>query len=342
MWWILSVISVLAASPAGAEALDTALAGPPAIPARPIGGIALSPYYENPAEGLSFDQMVDEIAALGATHLSVVVQWGQTNHTATHIQPHPKETQEDQVIRRIIRRAHGRGMAVVVFPILWIEQRAVGEWRGTLAPVDPDAWWQDYEQFIMHYAHLAAEERAALFSVGSELASLEGEEARWRLLIRQVRAVFPGQLLYSANWDHYADVPFWDALDFVGLTAYHALADRPDASEEALTAAWIKVRDPLVAWARKTGRPLVFTELGYASVDGIAQTPWDYTRAGGVDLEEQRRCFAAFSRAWADEPMLGGVFFWNWWGPGGPEDTWYTLKGKPALEVVRAWLARQR
>ncbi|MEZ4464125.1 MAG: hypothetical protein R3F60_12720 [bacterium] len=44
-----------------------------APPIRPIDGIALSPHYENPAEGLTFDQMVDEIAETGASHLSVVV-----------------------------------------------------------------------------------------------------------------------------------------------------------------------------------------------------------------------------------------------------------------------------
>lgn len=313
-----------------------------ALPLRPLDGIALSPHYENPAEGLTFDQMVDEIAALGASHISVVVQWGQADITQTSITPHPKETQEDQVVRRIIRRAKGRGLAVVVFPILWLDRRAVGEWRGTLAPTDPDAWWESYHRFILHYARLAAEEQADLFSVGSELASLEGEEARWRRLIGEVRGVFAGQLLYSANWDHYADVPFWDALDYVGLTAYYTLTDKHDASEDELTQAWIGIRDRLVPWARKVAKPLVFTELGYASIDGAATAPWDYTRSTVADVEEQRRCFAAFTRAWQGEPTLGGVFFWNWWGPGGREDRWYTLKGKPAVDVVKAWFERAR
>ncbi|MCB9547841.1 MAG: hypothetical protein H6706_18630 [Myxococcales bacterium] len=307
-------------------------------PVRPIDGIALSPHYENPAEGLTFDQMVDEIAAEGASHLSVVVQWAQPDVTATTLAPHPKESQPDRVIRRLIRRAHGRGLKVMVFPIIWVEAREVGEWRGTLAPVSPEAWWRSYGAFILHYARLAAEERAEVFSVGSELASMEADEAHWRALIADVRGVFGGQLLYSANWDHYVDVPFWDALDFVGLTAYYTLTDSHDPSEADLTAAWQRIRGDIMPFIEKVGRPLVFTELGYVSQDGVASAPWDYTRERPVDLEEQRRCFAAFAAAWQDEPALGGVFFWNWWGPGGPTDRWYTLKGKPALEVVRAWL----
>ena len=39
--------------------------------------------------------------------------------------------------------------------------------------------------------------------------------------------------------------------------------------------------------------------------------------------------------------MLAGALFWNWWGPGGPEDRWYTPKGKPAEAVLRRWFRRE-
>lgn len=314
---------------------------PPAVP-PPIDGMALSPHYEFPDLGLTFDRMVDEIAEIGATHVSVVVQWSQADVAATEIAPHPKETQDDKVVRAIVRRARAKGLAVMVFPILWVEKRELGQWRGTLKPADEDAWWRSYRRFVLHYADLAAEEGAALFSVGSELASLEHRADRWRALIAEVRARFPGRLLYSANWDHYEAVPFWGELDYIGLTGYYRLTEGHDPSQHELTQAWIGIRNRLTSWRQGIGRPLLFTELGYPSIEGAARSPWDYTGARPADPEAQRRCYEAFLQAWRDEPALAGVFFWNWWGPGGLQDTWYTLKGKPALEVVRRWYGRNK
>ncbi len=302
--------------------------------------MALSLYYEFP--GLGFDTMVDEIAKTGASHVSVVVSWSQPTVTSSLIAPHPRETQDDQVVRRIMRRARGRGLRVMLFPILWVEKRSIGEWRGTLRPDDPDVWWRGYRRFVMHYARMAGDERAEVFSVGSELASLEGQTGRWRKLISEVRQVFQGQLLYSANWDHYADVPFWSQLDLVGLTGYYRLTESRDPSQTELDAAWRGIRDRLVRWHAKVGKPLLFTELGYPSIDGAARSPWDYTGDRALDLDEQRRCYEAFYRAWANEPALRGVFFWNWWGPGGKSDPWYTPKGKPAEAIIRRWYSRPR
>lgn len=316
----------------------------PAHAQERLDGMALSPHFELPDQGLTFNTMIDEIAELGASHVSLVVQWAQPDVSASGMGPDPKETLPDATLRRLIRRARARGLKVVLFPILWVQQRRVGEWRGTLAPVDLEAWWRSYTRFVLHYARIAQEESAAVYSVGSELASLEAQEPRWRRLIAQVKQVYTGQLIYSANWDHYAEVPFWDLLDYVGLTAYYELTKDPQADVAELSQAWRKVRDALLDWRElaKIEAPLVFTELGYPSIDGCATAPWDYTRNTPVDLEEQRRAFEAFWRVWAHRPELAGVFFWNWFGPGGPKDRWYSLKGKPALEVVKRWYARPK
>jgi hypothetical protein len=58
-----------------------------------------------------------------------------------------------------------------------------------------------------------------------------------------------------------------------------------------------------------------------------------------IDMEEQRRCYAAFMAAWSGVDALAAVFFWNWYGKGGAEDRGYTPKGKPAGKLLERWFA---
>lgn len=345
---LLGACSAPAAPPAPvgattAKAAAPAAYRPPPTPARrgagALDGIALSLYYEGPGADLTYEAMVDRVAAAGAPAVSIVVQWAQPDVLASEVRPHPTETTPDAELRRVIRHARQRGLRVLLFPILWVEKRAIGQWRGTLKPADPERWWASYGRFIDHYARLAAAEGVEALSVGSEFASLEGETARWHGVIDRTRAVFGGQLIYSANWDHYREVTFWDRLDAIGLTGYYRLTESREPTLDELTGAWARIRAELLAWRATVGKPLIFTELGYPSADGAAFSPWDYTGTRTLDLEEQRLCFEAFAAVWSGTSELVGVFFWNGWGPTDGANTWYTFWGKPAEAVIRRWFA---
>jgi len=281
--------------------------------------------------------MVDEVRALGATHVELVVQWVQADVRATEIAPDRLETLPDGRLVEVIRHARAVGLQVVLLPIVHLLRRKEGEWRGTLAPADPAAWWASYHRFTLHYADLAAREGVAVLSVGSELVSTEADRERWAGLIGDVRAVYPGKLFYSANWDHYAEVTFWDLVDYAGITGYNVLATRADADLAELVAAWTRIRSDLRNFHARVARPILFTEIGYPSQDGAAMHPWDYTTGRDIDLEEQRLCYEAVRIVWQGEPILAGLYWWNWFGYGGPRSAYYTPKGKPAEAVIRAW-----
>lgn len=280
---------------------------------------------------------LDEIVALGATDVAIVVAWGQRDVHSDRV-ARGAVTTPDDVLAAALDHATGRGLRVTLFPILVLERTAPGQWRGTLAPRDVDEWWTSYEAFIVAHARLAAAYKTAALVIGSELGSTETWRDRWYHLISRVEKLYTGDLLYSANWDHFEHVSFAARLDALGVTGYFELTKDHDASIETLTAAWAKPRAALVAAAEKRGLPLYLTEVGYPSVDGGAGTPWDYTRAAPVDLEEQRRAFLALARAWGGQPLTG-LFIWEWSGAGGASDRGYTPRDKPAECVLRAWFA---
>jgi hypothetical protein len=220
-----------------------------------------------------------------------------------------------------------------------------GQWRGTIAfaePGDAAAWWASYTRFVTTMAEVAEAAHVERLSIGSELLQLERERARWAELVAEVRRRYHGRLVYSANWDHFSSVTFWDLVDEIGVTGYFELTGAAAPERPQLEAAWRARLPRLAAFAAERRRGVVLTEIGYPSQRGANTRPWDQERAEGVDLEEQRLCYGAFLATVAEAPFVDGVYVWNWFGVGGPNDAGYTPRGKPAAEVLRAWLRGRR
>lgn len=277
------------------------------------------------------------MADAGATHVALVVSWEQADVRASAIARSPRVTVPDAQLRAALRRAARLGLRAIVFPVLSVRALRDGEWRGALRPRDVDAWWLAHERFILHYAAIAEAEGAAGLVIGSELGFSEGWRDRWFHLISRVERVYRGELIYSANWDHFQSVSFAARLDHLGVSAYFPLATDGEADQGELDRSWRRHRDALVGFARAQKVSLWLTEVGYPSRDGAAAHPWDYGADGAVDLAEQYRCFAALVAAWNGERALDGLLVWNWWGEGGPRDRDYTPRGKPAATLLRAW-----
>lgn len=305
-------------------------------------GIQLGLFHEDPL--WSYAGLLREIRDLGTTHVGLTVGYYQQHAASTAIYEHPRFTAPEPTIVRTITEAHALGLKVMLFPIVRLEApRSSSEWRGTLRPAEPAAWWQSYEQLILRLARLGRVHKLAQLSVGSELSTLDvgAERPRWSALINKVRGEFGGLLTYSGNWDHFEQVGLYDLVDTAGLCAYFPLAESLPGFETAaqlevpaLTAAWRRKRADLEAFAARVGRPLLLTEVGYLSQRGCARKPWDEGAQNPVDLEEQRRCYAAFADAWSGAPSLRGAYFWNYYGWGGPSSRGYTPRNKPAAREI--------
>jgi hypothetical protein len=197
-------------------------------------------------------------------------------------------------------------------------------------------WFESYRGYILAYAREAQQAGADMFCVGRELDStVVAREADWRDVVARVRTEFRGPLTYSANFDTWHRVAFWDALDFVGVSAYFPLSDRADPGLAELEAGWERALAPLAAAARRWGRAVLLTEAGFPSIPNAARAPWREERVA-ADVWLQARCYEATLRALARQPAVEGAFFWLWERTSDPpfRDASHAIIGKPASFVM--------
>jgi len=306
-------------------------------------GVALGLFAEDVS--FSYGPLLEEIAALGASHVALVVPIYQAHAGSTELRLHTRLSPTLETVAETIRQARRIGLEVTLFPIVRLyAPRTPQEWRGTLRPANRDAWFTSYGATVGDLASLATLTEASRLVIGSELSTLDGDLPRWKKLIGLLRAVYSGTLVYSANWDHYQDVALFELVDEIGVVGYFELRDGKEPSEvQAMAARWRRIQRQIELHVGRFDKPFLFTELGYRSRAGATAAPWDEAPGGLPDLEEQRRGFDAFRLAWtgpgSNRGRLDGVYVWNWYGYGGPGTTGYTPRGKPAAQAVKQLLA---
>jgi hypothetical protein len=266
-------------------------------------------------------------------------------HFALATSGHVYWGERDVGLRQTSRIAHRHGIRTMLKPHIWLMDRGEGFWSGAIAmksEEDWQSWFESYERFILHYARLAQEEGDHALCIGTELEGTTHRQEDWRRIISAVREVYDGQLTYAANWSgEFERIAFWDALDYIGVQAYFPLSENPEPTVEELEQAWSPFRDRLEALSRRTGKRIVFTEVGYRSAKGAAEEPWLWRSSGAAEHNTQARCYeAAFLALWR-EPWFMGTFWWKWfphWEESrSPGDRSFTPQGKPAVAVMARW-----
>ncbi len=233
------------------------------------------------------------------------------------------------------QQAHALGIKVMLKPHVWgrSEQRMEtwtdAQWR---------TWFDDYGRFAEHYARLARDAKADAYCIGNEQKIASRHEQEWRRIIERVRAIYKGPLTYGANFDEVFDVPFWDALDWIGVSGYFPLT--PDATPDraTLVRAWQPVLAQLEQLALREKKPILFTEIGYRSAKGAAWRQWEIPRDAAPDLDAQCNAYEAFFESVWQRSWVLGAYPWKWFSypdHGRVDGNDYDLEGKPAEEVVR-------
>jgi hypothetical protein len=303
-------------------------------------GIAYVSWWHDLYESSASDSSLALLAATGAGWVSILLTGYQDTETSTSVYRDPQRTPSDTGLLQAIDRAHAMGLQVVLKPHIDCQN---GAWRGMIEfGNEPDwtSWFVSYGTFLNHYAELAETAKVEQFCVGCEFCRTAHRTADWLTVIAEVRARFSGLITYAANWDNYAAVTFWDALDYVGIDGYFELTDLLDPAPAELLAAWVPWEADIAAFAQSTDQKIVFTEIGYRSVDGANIYPWQWSTGGTIDLQEQADCYEAALQTFWHRDYFRGFFWWAWEvdpEQGGPTDDGYTPYGKPAADVLASW-----
>ncbi len=300
--------------------------------------------YLDPSSPVALERMAGD----GANWVAIVpTQFMATVHSNT-IGPDPAgRSASDAAVARAIDDAHARGLKVMLKPHI---DSLDGAGRVDLTPSSPAVWFAEYQRVITGYARLSEAHGVELFSVGTELASLNDADnyAYWAGIIAGVRAAYGGPLTYAASLNDFDSIPFFGLLDYLGMDFYFPLSDATEPTTDELVRGWTDYSGTygqanwlqrIEDWQAGWGMPVIFTELGYRSIPNVAKTPWDCA-PGAYDGMNQARAYEAAFRVLKDKTWLAGVFWWDWEagaGAGGAGDGGYTVRDKPAETVVKSW-----
>lgn len=292
------------------------------------------------------------LASLGSNAISIT----PFGYTASPEKPMPfmrslgvgSENDESLIVAASLARE--RGMRLMLKPHVLLAGRGHWGWPGDVKMVDSGDWpqfFEYYRRWITHYAMLAQMYRFESFCIGVELIHTTiGHEKEWRDLIAHMRKLYGGSIVYAANWgDEFEKIAFWDALDAIGLNSYYPLSPNPQASDAELLAGARRVAQIIADVVARYHKPVVITEIGFASRPAPWVDPHRDGRGEPADEIAQKRAYEAMFTAFYDQAWLRGIFLWKWptfLEDGGPGHSGFTPNGKAAQEVVARWFRKDK
>jgi hypothetical protein len=207
-------------------------------------------------------------------------------------------------------------------------------------------WFESYSAFMLHYAALAQELRCEMFCVGCEMSGTEHKTDCWRELIGKIREVYSGALVYNTNHHREDALPWWDALDYMGTSAYYQVGEN-GAERDNMLAEWEAVRERLGAISDKTGKKYIFMEIGCRSAKGCSAMPWDFShKEFPFSEDEQADFYETCLDVFMKDGRFAGAFWWDWSTviydtvPEAKRDLGFNIHLKKAETVIREKYAK--
>lgn len=234
-------------------------------------------------------------------------------------------------IEEQIRSARKQKQRILLKPQIWLMD---GTYTGHLDFKSDKEWASfeaSYRTYLLHYLESDLCRSVDALCIGTEFEnSVEKRPQFWKALISEIRKVYSGPITYAANWDVYREFDFWEDLDAIGVNAYFPI-DRDH---------WKKWKVQMKSFSDKTGKPVIFTEFGYRSVEATRKKPWEGWQDRPVSEKEQKEALELLLKTfWTrdESSWFKGGFLWKWHLiPSQKMSYGYTVQDKGAERVVKA------
>jgi hypothetical protein len=296
---------------------------------------------------------MEKLKAAGNEWICIAFKVMQDTFASKRINFDYRYTVKDRDVEFAINRAHELGMKVCLKPVINCLDKT---WRAFINFPDSDVrgkdvhwdeWFDHYTAFICHYAEMAQWTNCEMFCIGCEMIGSERKENHWRGLINETRKMYKGPLVYNVNHGSEDTVHWFDALDYIGISAYYPVTKVPGDTEENMFRAWQPVKEQIKALSEKWGKQVIFIEIGCRSAKGCASMPWDSYEELPYDEDEQAAFYHSCLRTFFNEPWFAGFCWWDWSTKlydieKAKTDLGFNIYGKKAEKVIKEWYANPR
>ena len=288
-------------------------------------------------------ESLSRLAHMGSNAVSIIpYTFMRDTATPTSFRlPNTVGDENDTAVAHAAQAARDLGFTTMLKPQIWVR----GSWPGDIemsSEADWKTFFDHYRQWIGHYALLAEIFDIDIVCIGTELtrATLAYPD-RWVDMANDLRSIYGGQLVYAPNWgEEFEGLKFWDAFDFVGLNSYYPLSEEDNPTEAALRKGADEIARRIEKTAKKFGKQVLLTEIGFASTPNPWKLPYLENRNEPAMPDHQALCYRIMAEALSGKKGLQGIYWWKWpshLGRGGMAQKGFTPNGKPAAEVVANW-----
>ena len=309
------------------------------------------------------------LAEIDANSVQFTPQWFLSDSSLS-IRPEIGSSPFTDELRSLITSAKSFGLGVSLFPQIgptedladyWAAQDHSAEWW--------QSWFEDYHTFILNYARIAADENVEQLVLGGKAllpmftggTFLDGTpsnvpatiDAQWHSLLNEIRAIYPGQLVWASNVQVSADpLPsFINQFDTITVSVDAPLSDAGQAEPDTIAANfWDVIDNQIYPMYEQTGLPIILA-FGYPStedalegcliIDEVCSNDGLFLASevsnSAVDLERQVQIYNSILPIAADLDWVSGMSIRGYNPVVSLMDSSSSIAGKPARDVIWYW-----
>lgn len=288
---------------------------------------------------------MEKLTSLGTNWVCLVMKVEQEHFYSTSFGFDYRRHTTDRELIFAIEELKSFGQKICLKPMV---NCADGTWRANIGFPEADwgdvdywkEWFSCYTAYIRHYAEIAEETGCEMLCIGCEMIGTERKEDYWRKLIAEVRSVYSGKLVYNANHGKERNIRWFDAVDYIGTSAYYPVSKGAGATLDEMCQAWEYHKKSLAELSAELNKKIIFMEIGCRSASGCSAMPWDFThRDLPYDEDEQADFYESAIKTMQNEEWFAGFFWWDWYTflPEKIENTGFSIYGKKAEKVIEKY-----